>query len=205
MLYDVPNKTLKGSFFVGNESERTVIQTEEKKDYKRRIYYLPSNYKKGISILGQVYPVPNVIQAVLMVGIHSLLFHFFHFGWEWQINAIVYLLILIVFGSLGLYGIDGEDFISFLKRWLRFHRRRRTAYYNPRIKMEAVMPQYDDSVSGALLPKERINRIYEEYRNNMDERQRKKDREREETAIEQGGYIFLDDLKKERDGNDSKR
>ena len=182
-----------------------MIETEEKKDYKRRVYYLPPNYKKGISILGQVYPVPNVLQSSFFFLSFSLLFYSLHLGWEWQFNAIVYLLLLVIFGGLGLHGVDGDDLFTFLKRWLRFHRTRRTAYYNPRVKTEAIMPQYEDSISGDLLPKERINRLYEGYRHDLDRKQRRKEKEREKEAIEQGGYIFKEDLKIERGDHDPEK
>ena len=65
---------------------------------------------------------------------------------------------------LGINGINGDSFTTFISIWLRYRRKRRVILYNPRIKTDATPLIFETKKKEELLPKEKLLLIYEKIR-----------------------------------------
>ena len=101
--------------------------------------HIPPNYDNGINLLGLHFKPLFLIEGIVFgvsggVLTYLLLVKVFLVNDTWQ--AIGYcILIGGAFLALGITGLNGEPLTTFLINFLRFIKRRRTDYYNPKVKV----------------------------------------------------------------------
>lgn len=104
--------------------------------------YIPVNFETGIVILGKSYPIGNTIQGAVFLAAPYLLFfmvlrHWLHVDLSTNVCFAISTFIGVPTGIGGLSGIYGATFLQWVGMWFNFMRHRRSAYYNPRVKVEA--------------------------------------------------------------------
>ena len=141
---------------------------------KIRPIFIPKNFQNEAHILGIIdAPWANVIQGIVTGGGAGYLVWGINkwTGLNYPFAKIVGVLIIVVglFGYLGLVGINGGTLLAFVKTLIRYTSNKRRAYYNPRVKKEV---KFRDVVNGdqELLPRDKILLLY----NRMTEENKKR-------------------------------
>ena len=89
-----------------------------------------------------------------------------------------------ILGYLGVAGINGYTFTQFIKSIIRYRKKKRVCYYNPRIKTEAS-PYNQESLAEQMLPREKLEMFYKKVKSGYDAKQR-------ENALDEEKYILSD-------------
>jgi len=114
---------------------------------------IPNNYENGVNILGMSFATPFLVQAIVL-GYAGFRVAYKLLKKYTQIKSIMCVSLSCNLFFLGFYigikGICGETFISFLGTFYRFLADKVEAFINPRAKFEAKSvlnePKKDDSV-----------------------------------------------------------
>ena len=172
------------------------MNTEEQYE----VYPIPPNLRGMIPVLGNSIRTANLIQACIL----SLLVFIAVFAvltmYEVEDLASVTGWALVpasAVGALCIHGINGDSVLGFLKSLLRYGKRRRTAYYNPRVKQEAV--SIVKAVSDAetdVLPRQKLQQLLERYKEKAEQRNSEEHLSMEENAggFDQSRMFFEDDV-----------
>lgn len=132
-------------------------------DEEYNVKHIPPNFENGINILGLSFKAIFLIEGIIIgilsfAGIFVLITKFFGVTDIGQAAGIS-LAFAAVLAFFGIRGLNDEPISTFLYNLLLFAKKRRTAYYNPRVKKEAVSFQEErenmDPASEAI-PRERI-------------------------------------------------
>lgn len=165
---------------------------------ERNIFYIPPNYENQISFLSFTFKRNNFIEGIILAAIPAIGLiklvqiygGFFKIPYFLEVGSM-----LAIFGFLvvGLEGINGTTFLGFLKELVLYLRNRRIAYYNPRVKKEAL-PSYYKS-DGELLPREKLQIMYKQFKDNRDKKHREQVTELNKEMNENAqGLFFQDDI-----------
>lgn len=157
------------------------------------VYFIPKNFKTGISLFGTTFETKNIIEMNI-VCIPITIFIFFGLEYRFSTKLSIVIVIDLIVGYLCLVGINERPLFSYINSWYTFHKTRVHAYYNYRIKIEA-RPSFIESDEGTLLPKEKLQKLYERFKEKYDEKEQAKvvqlqiliQKERE-------SFYFLDDI-----------
>ena len=134
---------------------------------------IPPNYQGTIILFGMAFAKWNLIEAVVLAVIiffavlavlirHAASDLSTLIGWA-AVPAVSA-------GVLALRGINGDDLLSFLRHVIVWQRKRRIAYYNPRVKTEAFPAVGGQERSDRNpLPREKIIALYSGYREKFGE------------------------------------
>lgn len=122
--------------------------------------YIPQNYKGVISILQLAVKQRNLIEgAVIGVIIAFCVFQGFRiYNYGITGTGIGFTIVGFIAGLIiGVIGINGEPVSQFIIHLFRFLRKRRTVYYNPRVKVE-IKPSYiiSEESQETVLPRDKI-------------------------------------------------
>ena len=109
-----------------------------------QVYFIPENYKGMVNLFGRSFRRNNLIQAgifgaVIFIASFVLIHRFIPadlpdtIGW-----ALVPAFCMAFFC---ITGIRGQSLLGYLSNMAEFYRTRRTAYFNPRIKLETSKKQ----------------------------------------------------------------
>ena len=168
-----------------------------KQDETRKIHYIPENYATGINVAGMNFKVRNFIEGLIVSLLSALIcvlilykIPFIDFG-----TKIGFIISFALMGLLlGIIGINDEALSVFVSNKLRFDRRKRTAFYNPRIKEETIPYIYEYRNSRESLPKEKIVAFYKAYKASIEKREQEKMREFQKTnTFDETSMFFEDD------------
>lgn len=164
----------------------------------RNIFYIPPNYENQISFMSFSFKRNNFIEGIVLAAIPAVgLIKLIHvYGGFLKIPYPLELLsILSIVGLLivGLEGINGTTFLGFLRELVLYLRSRRIAYYNPRVKKEALPSYYKNDTE--LLPKEKLQIMYKQFKDNRDRKhQEQVTALNEEMVANAEGLFFQDDI-----------
>ena len=132
-------------------------------DENYKTIYIPQNFENGINVFGMNFRTRFIVEGIV-VGALTTISAFLLFKNSFGIGNFGQLIgysIAIggVFTFLGIKGINDEPLSSFLANMLSFAKKKRTTYYNPRVKKEAVSYTDERSSKGGqeeAIPRERI-------------------------------------------------
>lgn len=160
------------------------------------IEFIPLNYKDVIPILGMVFPVKNLIQGCILGIIGALLCYIIIPYFNLETSTIISTSIIVIGGLtiLGIMGVNGDTLFDFIVEFILFHKRKRDAYYNPRVKTEATSVVIESqSENRELLPRDRILALFEKYKDKIDEKNRIKSKENYNFADVDIYHTFFED------------
>ena len=144
---------------------------------------IPTNYKGGIPLLGFTIKVRNLIEGIiisLVLVIATVIVAFsIPFG-----KATTKIGFIIMFAGLGLVigvkGINDEPVFEWFKNAMNFRNKRRTAFYNPKVKKaRPYTEEYEEKIKNQ--PKEKIVSIYNKVKNKIDKGEQEKIQEFQKT------------------------
>lgn len=169
---------------------------ETYEEYKVR--HIPENYGGGINILGMHFDIIFLIEGIIMaVLIFIPALYILAVSGIGDLPGIMGLsLSLSGIGLfLGIRGINDEPVTTFISNAMAFSRKRRTAYYNPRVKREAKpFKEMEEERESGILSRENAERIYEKVK---DEKRKYEDRKirqlEEKNAFDRYNMFFEDD------------
>ncbi len=138
----------------------------ENNDEKVLPFTIPANYYNQFHFMGKPYEYKFVIQTAIIVFIATLALWFGLTQFMDKITTIsVILFVDVLVALLSLNGIQGDTFIGFISKVLRYRSRRRIAYYNPRAKVEAESTL---NTEREMLPRDRLVALYDKYKKSFD-------------------------------------
>ena len=166
-------------------------------DENRTTHYIPENYSTGINVGGMNFKVRNFVEGIILgiiTGSLSILILFY----VSFIDAGTKIGIVISFALIGLVigivGINDEPVSVFVSNKLSFDRRKRTAFYNPHIKGDAIPYIYEYQENRENLPREKIIAFYKKYKADIEKREQEKMREFQSTnTFDETSMFFEDD------------
>lgn len=168
-----------------------------KQDEIRETHYIPENYSTGINFAGMNFKVRNFIEGIVVSLLFSLVsilvlyqIPFMDFG-----TKIGFVISFALTGLiLGIVGINDEALSVFVSNKLHFDRRKRTAFYNPRIKDETVPYIYEYQSNRESLPREKIIAFYKAYKASIEKKEQEKMLEFQKTnTFDETSMFFEDD------------
>ena len=149
------------------------------------IYSIPANFSSGISIMGHMFGVRNVIEAAAAALITGGIIFLFRPLMGLAAFVAMELCAVILCAVIVLPGIKGVSFLEYLKLMAQFKKSRRVLIYNPRVKKEATPASGEELVAGAELPRDRILAAAQ--------RIVPKDEETDMSIYSQDNIVFADD------------
>ncbi len=135
-------------------------------DRKKRTVYIPPDYKNRINLFIKSYPLSNVIQG-LIVGLIPLVIIWYILPWFINLSGSkkfsLSIFFCVIFMFIGCEGINGGTLLDYFVELFKFLKNRRTAYYNPRIKVESKQQIFGDTSSRDMLPFEKMQEMYSQW------------------------------------------
>ena len=158
---------------------------------------IPENYATGINVLGFNFKTRNAIEGIMLALIFAAVGALVFFQFDF-IDIGTKIGFIISFGAiglvLGLIGINDEPISVFVGNKLAFRRRKRTAFYNPRIKSEAIPYVFEYRDAKDRLPKEKIIAFYRKYKADIEKREQERMLEFQATnTFDETSMFFKDD------------
>lgn len=166
--------------------------SNNKDEDKAYPFIIPANYHNQFHFMSRPYEYKFVIQTAVLAVLATFLMWFGLIG---IMNTVTTLSVIIFVDALiimfSMNGIQGDTFIGFLTKVIRYRKRRRVAYYNPRVKKEA-----DPSLNmeHELLPREKLMNLYEAYKKTFDEKHQKSAEAAVSDELDQDTLFFQDDI-----------
>ena len=168
-----------------------------KQDEVRETHYIPENYSTGINFAGMNFKVRNFIEGIIMALICGLIsvfvlyqITFLDFGTKTGLVISFALMGLI----LGIVGINDEALSVFVSNKLSFDKKKRTAFYNPRVKDETIPYIYEYQSNRESLPKEKIVAFYKAYKASIEKKEQERMLEFQKTnTFDETSMFFEDD------------
>lgn len=163
-----------------------------------KVVYIPKNFESGVNILGNTYSNARVIEAGIMAIIPIIIvFIIMPFAGVEMATTTKLTIVVTISGGLGLLGIsgiNGDSCLGFIKTLLTYVKNKRIAYYNPRIKKEAVS-FINQTNEIDVLPRDKVIALYKKYKETFDEKERENIVKQQEKVKELGlGIYFEDDI-----------
>lgn len=125
---------------------------------------IPINHAEGQAVAGEIIKTRNLIEGIILGGIPFVAVLYFCRSLTFADKVTIAIIVALPMLYLGINGINGDSFTTFISIWLRYRRKRRVVLYNPRIKTEATPLIFETKKKEELLPKEKLLLIYEKIR-----------------------------------------
>ena len=168
-----------------------------KQDEVRRQHYIPENYSTGINLVGMNFRFRNVLEGgVLAIAFGALGYlAFFQMGFIDVGTRIGLIISVAAIGLvLGIVGLNDEPISEYMANRLRWRKNRRSAFYNPHIKGEAIPYIYEYESEMQSLPREKIIAFYRKYKTELEKKEREKMLEFQKTnTFDETSMFFEDD------------
>ena len=166
--------------------------SSNKDEDKAYPFIIPANYHNQFHFMNRPYEYKFVLQTGILTISATLLMWFGLikvFSTVTALSVIIFADALIIIFSMN--GIQGDTFIGFLLKVLRYKKRRRVAYYNPRVKKEAD-PGF--TKEHELLPREKLMNLYNIYKKNFDEKHQRNAEAAVSDELKHEVLFFQDDI-----------
>ena len=168
-----------------------------KQDEVRRQHYIPENYSTGINLIGMNFRFRNVLEGgVLAIAFGALGYLAFSQMGFIDVGTRIGLIISVAAIGLvlGIVGLNDEPISEYMTNRLRWRKNRRSAFYNPHIKGEAIPYIYEYESEMQSLPRERIIAFYRKYKTELEKKEREKMLEFQKTnTFDETSMFFEDD------------
>ncbi len=161
---------------------------------------IPENFGNGVDIAGLHFQTRFLIEGVVLAVITlAASFATLKFIGLTDIKQLIGICLVFVFIALilGIKGINDEPITKFISNAIAFRKKRRTAYYNPRIKFEArsVINEDKTAEDKDAIPREKILALFNKYKAAYDKKQQEKAKAFEErNAFDEHNMFFEDDV-----------
>lgn len=163
---------------------------------KKYIAQIPQNFATDNSFLGYELKFLNVIQAI---GFGSIPF-FITYGVITKYikfdNKLSVLSITAMFAAclayIGFAGVDNVTPLEYLIWLIKFKKRERKTYFNPRVKKEMISLLVEQNEANQTLPREKVMKMYNDFLEKRNIADQQKAHSFEENEIEEGVYFEED-------------
>ena len=161
-------------------------------------YFIPANFKTGISFMGKAFSLDAVLEAAILalipIGVIFFILPNAGITMSWSTSSTLVTFLSVSLGYLGIHGINGYTVSQFIKSLLRYRKNKRVCYFNPRIKTEAS-PYSTSNIAAQMLPREKLQEFYQKAKKSYEARQRKTAvNEQKEILSDREHMFFSDDL-----------
>lgn len=154
--------------------------------------YIPTNQGEGQAFIGHIVKTRNLIEGILMGSIPFFFVMYWTQGYAFSTRVTLAALIGCPLMFVGLNGINGDSITVFLRVWLKFNKKRRVLFYNPRVKTEA-MPLIFEKSKEETSAKDQVIK-YIEKKIEVQKKKRISKNELAMTQTEDGLVFFEDDI-----------
>lgn len=169
----------------------------EQSEERTRSFFLPKNFQNGISIGTHSYPASFLVQGVVfaLLPVAAAYWILPAFGMVLSVSDSIgtVLMFSTLFGYAGIHGVKGGTFLQFLKAVFRFYRSRRTAYYNPRVRIE-VAEEKKAAGKEQELPREKLKKFLSGFHRTSVHRAASDPADTLSEAAEPGELFFEEDI-----------
>ena len=163
---------------------------------KPRSVFIPNNYKAGLSFFGFKINLRYAIEGGILATF-PLIIGFIVVPKLLGISLVdtftVTFFFALLFGAVGIYGIDGSPISVYIKDIINAKNNKRESYYNPRVKNEINSIFINKSEGEQMLPREKILEIINNYQKQIDEKTQK-EMENSLEAMKNNNAFFEDDI-----------
>lgn len=121
---------------------------------------IPINHSEGQAVAGEIIKTRNLVEGIVLGGIPFSAALYFCRSFSFADKVTIAIVVALPFLYLGISGINGDSFTTFVGIWLRYRKNRRVLLYNPRIKIEATPLIFETRKKEEMLPKEKAMLIY---------------------------------------------
>lgn len=164
----------------------------DKNEEKAYPFIIPANFYNQFHLMGQPFEYKFVLQTVVIVAVISVvLWTLLNKVMSWVYALSIILTIDALIALLSLNGIQGDTFIAYISKVLRYNSHKRIAYYNPRIKVEA---ESDLMADRETQPKDKLTMMLENYKKSLDKKHQQAAEEILAEKDTQDELYFQDDI-----------
>ena len=174
------------------------MNSRNNEEYKIRV--IPDNFGNGVNILGMhfkaLFLIEGVVLAVIMLVLSLIVLKALGMDDLGEMLGLC-----LVFSGIALFvgirGINDEPITTFIKNFSDFNKKKRTAYYNPRVKLEAksIKMENQDKQNKDAIPREKILAFFNKYKETLDKKQQEKAKAFEEkNSFDKDNMYFEDDI-----------
>lgn len=174
---------------------------EVEEEEKVETVFIPNNITEGIDAGGLTLNPRRTFEAVLggvlggflTYGLLVLINQYFKIDIETRIAVIV--MGVALFMAICYFGANNETFSQCIVHIIQFNKRKRIAYYNPRVKAEIKsVAERTDIAEEQLVPRDKIQRFIDNYQMNASKRTSARIAEIENEHKAEGRMYFEDDI-----------
>lgn len=163
---------------------------------KRIVAHIPQNFATDGSFLGYELKPLNVIQAVGFGLIpffitYGVITRYIKFSNQLSVFSITALFAACL-AYIGFAGVDHVTPLEYLMWLIKFKKRERKTYFNPRVKKEMVSLLVEQSEANQTLPREKVMKMYNDFLEKRNIADQQKAHSFEENEIEEGTYFEED-------------
>lgn len=125
----------------------------------------PENTEYDLNIMNWTFDIGRLLQGLACGGvIGAILFILLQqtrLVWTYRFSLVAVGFAIGV--MLGIKGINGDSIAGYIYNSIVFYRRKRTVYYNPRVKSEIKFFTHSDEKDNFVAPREKIEEMYRNY------------------------------------------
>lgn len=173
---------------------------------EERVYltYIPPNFNVGANLFGISSDVPRLLQGVALAVIPYLIIlpSSFLRRVDGSTKFGVATVIAIGLFLLGVVGINGDPFFTWVRKVLLFSSKKRMAYYNPRIKIEKTEEKLKPKEENNLLPRDKIAILYNQFVDGQNKKDQVLAKEAYDSFEKEIDFEFEDDPETEEERKD---
>lgn len=168
-----------------------------KREANPDVKYIPKNYEIGVNLLGFNFKlrflIEGTIAALIIFIIVFVILNYFNIEFATKIGySIAFALIGLL---LGIRGINDEPLTEFIGHYFKYIKRKRTAFYNPRVKKEIkpYLEQIQNNKNADVF--ETARSIYNKYKHKIEKNNQLKTMEyQNQNVFDKENMFFEDDI-----------
>lgn len=133
-------------------------------------YNIPKNFEAGVSILGMTFKTRNLIEGIFLLVVLFGGTYYLTMELSFDIRITVSIFISVPVAAVAVNGIHGDPLSTRICIIYQYFRRKRSCFYNPRLKTE--MSPMDLRVNAFnLLPRDKLNMLYDDFKSSSEKKQ----------------------------------
>ena len=156
--------------------------------------FIPHNHFDGQAIAGVMIKTRNLVEGIILAAIPFGLTFYFGKPLRFADKLTIACIIAMPLFMLSVQGINGDSLTVFIKSWIRYLKRKRILFYNPRVKTEATPLIFEKQTSQQVLPRERILELVNKIKIQQKAKQQAKQKRSLLTYTDDGPVFFEDDI-----------
>jgi len=131
---------------------------------------VPKNVEESVNILGLSFSMRRVVEGAIITAVLTGATYLIlsNINMKATYKATIYLIVVISGMFTGIYGINGDSVMNYIKNVMLFSGSKKITYYNPHIKTKARYFTDTTSEDDSIILKERLETLYRQYMNKVD-------------------------------------